>query len=72
MSITKKLFFRLESRNEVRRFSLTFPFKSNESHQKGFKKLNLEKILRFEKNYCHFLFVHKNYVTYVKSVKPVL
>ena len=48
MAITKNLCFRLVPRSEVRKFSLTFQFKSNESHQKCFKNLNLEKTLRLK------------------------
>ena len=69
MSVTKKLFFRLVRRSEVRRFSLTFRFKSDEFHQKGFKNPNLEKNLRLKKSYCHFLFVQENDVTYVTLKK---
>ena len=35
--------FRLVLRSKFRRFSLTFRFKSKESHEKGFKILNLKK-----------------------------
>ena len=61
MPITKRLFFRLMRRSAIGRFCATFWFKSNGSW--GFKSLTFEKILRLKKNYGHFLFVHKNYVT---------
>ena len=35
----------------------------------GFKNLNFEKSLRLKKNYFHFLFVHKNDVTYLMLKK---
>ena len=46
MSLTKKLFFRLVPRSEIKRFGVTFRFKSSEFDQTDFKNLDLEKKLR--------------------------
>ena len=49
MSLTKKLFFRLVPRSEIKRSGVTFRFKSNEFDQTDFKNLDLEKKLRLIK-----------------------